>query len=801
MPVLQNPRIISETSHTYKGPHNLLVSGDHTMKDGIGWIERFLSKVFVLVLLLAFFIQAGTATPVLPFNVDDVNPQDLHDSYRPGVLLVRAADSPAEEIASVLSSAHATIGARVLEDYSAEGAAGLQLIALPDGMSVNDGVAYYSAKSGIQYAEPDYYRTLSVIPDDPDLWRQWGLVNTGQVYKEDKAPGVLGADIHAASAWNTTVNSDVIIAVIDSGVDYLHEDLADNIWTNPQTGTHGYDAITGSLEPMDLASHGTHCAGIIGAVGDNRIGGSGVNWNATILPIRFLNSFGTGSVSDEIEGLLWAARNGAQIFSCSYGGSDFSQAEYEVIAGTEGLFICAAGNSGLDNDFEPHYPSCYDLDNIISVAATDADDYLADFSNFGKISVDVAAPGSEIYSTKHNLYSNEPIWMDSFESFNNWTTHGNWTIDTSYNVTPPSSASGIVNRMEENSTDLIPIILSLKEPLHLEGLQNPMLTYELSMVGANFHYRLEGSSDNLSWKTLDYTTKSFIIMPFLHKECKIPENLLGNDLYIRFVADGQYIYIGLDDVGLTDGYGAVSETRYGYMSGTSMACPFVSGAAALLHSAYPNETFDSIKSVILSTVDKKPSLKGMTFSGGRLNLSNALNYLKYSDINTITVQPGWNYLSVPARLISDNDTAVQVFGQVTNTSGHSVLKFFNNSWEIVQPYEKIEPLFGYWVWTELLQKVPLIVDPNQSGLYSRTLQSGWNNFGILGIDILPAKEQLAPLNNSWNYAISFNASGQKYDEPIIRDISGNQSDIRMMYPKQGYWLYTPDVITYQKVLL
>jgi len=766
------------------------------MADGFWWMKNFLLKIITLIFLGGFVFQAS-ALPVIPFNADEIKTENGTDSYRPGVLLVRAAGTHTENSASVLSAAHAGIGARVLEEYSAEGAPGLQLVALPEGMSVQDGIGYYKAKPGIQYAEPDYYRTASVIPNDPELWRQWGLVNTGQVFKEDTAPGTPGADIQAAPAWNISNQSDVIIAVLDTGVDYLHEDLADNIWTNPQTGTHGYDAITGSLEPMDLASHGTHCAGIIGAVGDNGKGGSGVNWNATILPVRFLNSFGTGTVSDEIEAILWAARNGARIFSCSYGGSDYSQAEYEVIAGTDGLFVCAAGNSGQNNDDIPHYPSSYDLDNIISVAATDAHDNMADFSNYGQKSVDVGAPGVLIYSTMHNYYRPTPVWRDGFETFSNWTTHGNWTLNTEYFISEPSSSQGTVNNSVTNQTEP-PVIISLNQPLNISNLTNPVISYQLQLVGVQYTFSVEASSDNLSWKTLEYETKPLTIRPWLYRECKIPADVTDDNLYIRFIADGAFVTCFLDDITLSDGYGDLSETRYAYMNGTSMATPFVSGIAGILASYAPDVPFSKIKEAILQSADPVPDLSNCTVSGGRANLSAALEYLtKKPEPDQIHLYAGWNHVSVAKRLIAGNDTASDLFGQITNTSGHSVLKYHNASWITVPADEKISPLSSYWVFTGENQNITPKSDPIQSGTYTKNLDGGWNGFGIIGTRLEPAKTHMIPIGDNWTYVIGYDATSQYYEEPIIRNGTGNQSDSRILMPWQGYWLYTTGNVTYQ----
>ncbi len=781
-------------------PHNVLLLGDHAMKRWIGRTKRFLGLSILLIFIFCFCIQGSIALPALPFDLGALqqkNPQDLPDPFQPGVVIVKTTNSASEQVASALSSAHAAIGARVAKDFSAEGAPGLFLIALPEGMTAQDAVRYYSNISAVAFAEPDYYRFSTVLPNDPDLWRQWGMFNAGQIYKEGTAPGTAGADIQAAVGWNTTTNSNVTIAVLDTGVDYLHEDLAGNIWTNPQTRTHGYDAITGGLDPMDLASHGTHCAGIIGAIGNNGRGGSGVIWNGTVLPVRFLNSFGTGTVSDEIEAILWAARNGAKIFSCSFGAGTPSQAEYDVIAGTDGLFICAAGNNGQDNDVVPLYPSSYDLENIISVAATDARDNLAAFSNYGKRSVDIGAPGVLIYSTMHNQYAPIPIWRDPFDSFSNWTTHGNWTLDSQYYISPPTCALGTVNNTATNQTEP-PVILSLKEPLHISNLTNPIISYQLQLVGVQYTFSVQASADNLTWKTLEYDTKLFTILPWIYRECKIPHDLTGDRLYIRFVADGSFVSCFLDDVTLSDGYGELAHTRYNYMNGTSMATPFVTGIIGLLKAYAPDASYLTIKEALIRTADPVPSLSNCTVSGGRANLSAALAYLTNKpSTDHIPLSPGWNHISVAKRLIPGNDTAYELFGQVTNTSGHSVLKYTNASWITVPADEKITPLSSYWIWTEKSQNITPKTEPTQNGTYTKDLRLGWNGIGVVGTKNESAKTHLTPIGDNWTYVIGFDPMAQRYEEPIIRNGTGNHSDSRILLPWQGYWLYANQNVTYQ----
>ncbi|MDA8239733.1 MAG: S8 family serine peptidase [Nitrospiraceae bacterium] len=232
----------------------------------------------------------------------------------------------------------------------------------------------------VEYAEPNYERKLlGVIPNDPLFGAQWGHLN-----------------IQSPDAWQiSTGGHDVVIAVADSGVDYTHRDLQANIW-----GGRGYNAITGTNDPMDDEGHGTHVAGIIGAAGNNGIGVAGVNWTTSIMALKFVGPDGTGTVAEEIDAIGYAKDHGAMIFNMSYGSNDFSTFEMEAIQNAgEILFLAAAGNEAVNNDMVPIYPANYDLPNIISVAASDQSDQPAFFSNFGRNTVSVSAPGIDILST------------------------------------------------------------------------------------------------------------------------------------------------------------------------------------------------------------------------------------------------------------------------------------------------------------------------------------------------------------------------------------------------------------------
>jgi uncharacterized repeat protein (TIGR01451 family) len=273
----------------------------------------------------------------------------------------------------------------------------------------------------VEFAVPNYIRYLNVLPNDPRVDELWGLHNTGQT------GGTVDADIDAPEAWDIATGSpEVIVAVIDSGMDLDHEDLAANLWTNDaelgglpgvdddQNGyiddVHGWDFRNNDNDPSGTGGacvgHGTHVAGTIGAEGNNGIGVAGVNWNLTIMPLRafgpFLGIFCSGNDADIIEAILYYTDFGVRISNNSYGGGPSSLAMQEAIRASDSLFVAAAGNDGQNTDVTPHYPSSYPLDNIVSVAATDHDDLMASFSNFGNQSVDLGAPGEDILSTLLN---------------------------------------------------------------------------------------------------------------------------------------------------------------------------------------------------------------------------------------------------------------------------------------------------------------------------------------------------------------------------------------------------------------
>jgi subtilisin family serine protease len=362
--------------------------------------------------------------------------------YMDGELLVKFKSGVAAVSAAAV---HKAVGATVIKNFTT--VPNLQHVRLQKGLSVNDAITAYMSTRDVEYAEPNYIaHIMSKIPDDTYFGDQWALRNLGTY-----AGGTFGADIRAVDAWEISIGDhNVVVAVLDTGVDYTHPDLVGNIWSNTgetsctdgiDNDKNGYiddcrgwnfvtcdDIVCDQFDdqgncvkeicakdasrnndPMDKNGHGTHVAGIIGATGWNNMGITGVMMRVSLMPVRVLNAKGEGTFGDIAAGIDYAVNNGARVINASLGGSDVSSALYDVIsaANTKGvLVVAAAGNDDSNNDALPVYPASFNLPNIIAVAATDQNDRRASFSNFGPASVHVAAPGVYILSTVPTWWTN-----------------------------------------------------------------------------------------------------------------------------------------------------------------------------------------------------------------------------------------------------------------------------------------------------------------------------------------------------------------------------------------------------------
>ncbi len=305
--------------------------------------------------------------------------------------------------------------------------AGLEQVRLGPGVTVAQALAILRRLPFVAYAEANPVIAIDQqLPNDPYFDEQWALHNTGQgsgfgVW----LPGTPGADIDWPEAWANAAGTGATVAILDTGIDYRHSDLAPNVWLNAAEvngsagvdddgngyvdDIRGWNFVGNDSDPLDDNGHGSHVAGIVAAVANNHNGVTGLMWNGKVMALKVFDDQGYGVLADAIAALEYAIAKGVRVSNSSWGYSDIApeelaahQALYDTIQATAAanhLFVASAGNDMVDTDSTPHYPSAFDLDNVVSVAAADNNDQLAGFSNWGAVSVDLAAPGQDVFST------------------------------------------------------------------------------------------------------------------------------------------------------------------------------------------------------------------------------------------------------------------------------------------------------------------------------------------------------------------------------------------------------------------
>ena len=385
----------------------------------ISYKASLFAGVFAATLLLFLGLQGATQKAVTqPVREEPTYEERSGRAFAPGevIVVLEQPASPAD-----LRELNRENDARVEEDLPRSD---VNVVDLPRDLSVAEAVEAYEESPDVAYAEPNFKVYPTAVPNDPNYKDLWGLNNTGQT------GGTSDADADALEAWDATTGSaDVVVGVIDEGIDVNHPDLRDNTWTNSGEvagnkidddgngyvdDVNGYDFANDDAtvyDPDPISGngdeHGTHVAGTIAAVGNNGIGVAGVNWDAQVASLKFLGPQG-GYVSDAVEAVNYAVAEGMDISNNSWGiGGGRSLALEDAVRRADDaghIFIAAAGNGGSDgvgddNDAASQYPASYELPNVVSVAATGDTDRLASFSNFGATSVDLAAPGVGIMST------------------------------------------------------------------------------------------------------------------------------------------------------------------------------------------------------------------------------------------------------------------------------------------------------------------------------------------------------------------------------------------------------------------
>lgn len=378
--------------------------------------------------LISTFLVAIASLLVLPAHADtrspsgEITPKELRQGYRDTLILAK----PRAEFLATADAGEQHEGRRLRRRWDRFG--GLRALEIAPGESADQAIARLQATGRYEYVQRDYVVRMHATPNDPNFPRQWPLANDGN------NNGLVGADIGARTAWDVRTDaSNVIVAVIDSGIRLSHPDLAANLWRNPREipnngidddrngyvdDVYGIDAYRNNGNPEDDQGHGTHVAGIVGAVGNNGEGISGVAWKVQIMPLKFLRSDGYGATSDGIECIDYAIRHGAHIINASWGDvgqvTTYDQAQRDAVVRARDagiIFVAAAGNDGVNTDLLAHYPSNHRLENVVAVGMSTNRDDLPVSTNYGSGSVELFAPGVEIYSTWHT--SAEPYRLAS----------------------------------------------------------------------------------------------------------------------------------------------------------------------------------------------------------------------------------------------------------------------------------------------------------------------------------------------------------------------------------------------------
>lgn len=574
-----------------------------------------IAAFFGIILLL--LDQVAAVPSELPFGTTLTA-----GSYVPGEVLVKFKPTTS---AQFRMSAVTVRGHSVLADLKQPGWVQVKIGA---GQTMDQALAAYQSSLDVEYAQPNYIYRATAVPNDTQYGQLWAFKNLG----------IPGADINIEKAWDHITDcSSVVVAVIDSGVNYDQDDLATNMWNGgPSFPLHGADFVANDNDPMDLNGHGTHIAGIIGAVGNNAEGVTGVCWKASIMAVRVLNAQNMGNTAGVIQGINFAVSQGAKVINMSFGGgSALDQAFSNAISNAQAndvVVIVAAGNDANDNDVDgaARYPCNFTQPNLVCVAALDQNYALASFSNWGVTSVDVGAPGNNIVSTWAGTQS---TITDNFNTSGvlNWTaSSGGWAYSpmtfsggpVDVLVNPASFPSGTYSNIVDNR---------VYKTFDLSGKNAATLRFHMQLAvlpgdSINLNYRRGGGDPFVvgvqlaggSGNTGGVAPFSFDLSPCVSDACAVGFQLLAN-------ASGTdqgvgILFFSIETLQLNG-------TSYNTMSGTSMATPVVSGLAAMLRAYNPQYTYTDVVNAIKTGGRSIAALNGKSTTGKAIDAMSSLSFI------------------------------------------------------------------------------------------------------------------------------------------------------------------------------
>ena len=595
-----------------------------------------LEAVALHAVLLAGLAFPAAALPAAPGKIAG--------AYVPGEVLVqyKAGAAARSRTASLAAAGHALLA-------TLDGR-GLVRARVAPGQTVAQAITAYASDPAVEWAQPNFVYHVTAVPDDPGYPYLWGWKNTGQTvtavatqppgspvpYATDN-PGAAGADMGLEQAWDLITDcSGVVVAVIDSGVNYTHVDLAGNMWNGGAAfPNHGYNFVSGaaSSDPMDRNGHGTHVAGTIGAVGNNAAGTVGVCWKASIMAVRVMDASGSGTTAAIVQGVNWAVDHGAKVLNMSLGGPGLDPAYSASITYAQGhdvVVVVAAGNEGSDNDATPSYPCNFTQPNLVCVAALDQAYQLATFSNWGASSVDVGAPGTNVVST----WPGDSIGdtLDAGWSGSTTTAAGGWgyfalsgggsaLVDPGAGFLTASYADGTDDRAWKS--------------FDLSGATGAVLRFYATLdVASGDYFRVAwrtAAGDPFGAGTVVVNETGVNNFPTLVAATPLDISACAGTttctIGFQLATDASVNGKGVGVVDFSIGTVRPNAASYNTENGTSMATPAVAGLAAMVRAFNPGFTFADTVGAIKGGGRLAAALVGKTTTGMAVDAMGSLAFI------------------------------------------------------------------------------------------------------------------------------------------------------------------------------
>jgi subtilisin family serine protease len=643
----------------------------------------------LIIFVSVFFVVKSSVYAIPKITLDDSKPQKSTEhqktpTYASDEVVVRFKKNRLNLTRPGLFTYVREINARLsnnLEKKDETKAGNTITYKIKDGRSVNDVINEIKQNSNVESVSPNYFYKFSDLGTN-DTYKDslWGLDNVGQTIDLGDGTttvGTNGADIDLKRAWDVSPGTgDVVVAVIDSGVAYEHPDLINKMWDGSvckdENGSpiysgclHGYNFVTGSTDPAPAnETHGTHIAGTIAAESNNSLGISGMSSKVKVMALN-CDAGGGVSTNCAIKSIYFAIQNGAKVINASFGSTEGYDGDtlYKAIEDFKlsgGIFVAAAGNEGANNDSTPLYPSSYNLDNIISVAATDNNDQLTSFSNYGSNSVDVGAPGLNILSTvmyRHAYVQTFTMPLDinfdvgssfgvvSFTSGKrgllgdiNYLSGSNYSNNSNYTVTSNTISLSSTSSSPLTQFNFVSRCLDAGTTTSGGSADADYMALEASSDGTNFNEITRWNQNSISAMSASACDSSGCAAEF---KLNLDNTYLTNNFKYRFrwVTDasstetvGCYLY----DLQILEYPQNGAGADYDFMNGTSMATPHVAGLAGYLFSYNPTATYTQVVDAINTSGDDLTSLAGKTSTGKRINAYNAIMAIGVTGTPTIT---------------------------------------------------------------------------------------------------------------------------------------------------------------------